>query len=124
MWGHDGLEDWDANFQKHVWLIKNMVQYEGRRVHGIFRDRATTRKNIYHVATELTLERVFQNLRGTSKSWVNTLSTEEWVNEWDEKFEHSCGPGAALQGFRSFHDDHREDRLWRFTCRHVDWIWT
>ena len=99
-----------------------MIQEMGKNVHGIFRDRATTRKNIYHVATELTLLRIFERLRGSSYSGLDAVVTHEWVNEWDEKFEFTCPSGWALQGMQSKHDNRREDRLWKFSCRRVDWL--
>lgn len=75
---HNSLEDWDGNFQKHVWLMHSWIAHKGRNVQAIIRDRANTciHKNIYHVATQLTLYRVFYKMKGTSKSWLDTVVGE------------------------------------------------
>lgn len=119
---HDGLEDWDANFQKHVWLLHTLVTYEGQYVNAIIRDRATTRKNIYHVATQLTLYRIFEKVK-SGKPWWDKVVTHEWVNEHDEKFEHRCPKGWFLGGLQSKHDNGSEDRVWKFSCVRVDWLY-
>jgi hypothetical protein len=111
---HDGLEDWDANFQKHVWLMHSLIS-RNKNVQAILRDRALTRKSIYHVATQLTLYRIFDKIDFD----YGKVVTHEWVNEWDEKFEHTCPKGWIMQGFLSFHDNGREDRLWKFQCTRV-----
>lgn len=118
---HDGIEDWDANFQKHVWLMHTLIAHKGKHVNAIQRDFATKRKSIYHVATQLTLYRVFEKVRST-KPWLDTVVTHEWVNEWDQKFEHRCPKGWILGGLQSQHDNGREDRLWKFQCKKVDWL--
>jgi hypothetical protein len=51
---------------------------------------------------------------------LDTVVTHEWVNEWDEKFEHRCPKGWILGGLKSIHDNGREDRLWKFQCKKVD----
>jgi len=92
--------------------MHSLIAHKERNVQAVTRDRATTctRKNIYYVAAHLTLYRVYDQMKGTSKSWLDTVTTQEWVNEWDSKFEHRCPPGC----FRKISGNVREVHLWKF----------
>jgi len=118
---HNGLEDWDANFQNHVWLMHTLIAHEGFHVNAILRDRATTRRNIYHVATQLTQYRIFEKLKDTLPD-LDTVASHEYVNEFNEKFEHRCPVGWILGGAMSIHNNHKEDRVWKFSCIRVNWV--
>merc|ERR1711975_91525 len=40
-----------------------------------------------------------------------------WQTSWDAFFSLSCGHNPAI-GFSSYHNNHREDRVWRIRCGH------
>jgi len=39
-----------------------------------------------------------------------------YVNGWDQEFTFQCQANQALNGVISVHDNHKEDRRWRFQC--------
>jgi len=38
------------------------------------------------------------------------------VNNWDGRLDFRCKDDEVLVGLKSYHDNHREDRRWRFHC--------
>ena len=43
-----------------------------------------------------------------------------YQNRWDGDLHVDCSPsGGAINEFQSVHNNGKEDRLWRFDCRHV-----
>jgi len=44
------------------------------------------------------------------KSWTS------WKNDWDGPLNFECGSNQVLAGIGSKHDNHREDRRWKFCC--------
>ncbi|XP_043939034.1 hemagglutinin/amebocyte aggregation factor-like [Protopterus annectens] len=42
--------------------------------------------------------------------WTN------YVNEFDEAFSFTCPLDGVINGLSSYHDNHREDRRWKFHC--------
>jgi len=41
-----------------------------------------------------------------------------WVNNMDAYFAYSCPTNYVMSGFISYHNNHYEDRRWRFQCAH------
>jgi len=39
-----------------------------------------------------------------------------WINNWDHRFDFTCGHNMAIIGFSSYHSNHREDRRWKVLC--------
>jgi len=39
-----------------------------------------------------------------------------WVNRYDYHLDFSCANNQALYGVHSKHDNHKEDRMWKFKC--------
>jgi len=54
------------------------------------------------------------NVRSTQarKHWSG------WVNNMDAYFAYSCPTNYVMSGFISYHNNHYEDRRWRFQCAH------
>jgi hypothetical protein len=55
--------------------------------------------------------------------YSNTDSTNEndcvwtpYVNDWDARLDYTCGDGQGLNGVESYHDNHTEDRRFKFRC--------
>ena len=42
-----------------------------------------------------------------------------YQNGWDHDLHVECAHGHAIYKFQSIHDNHREDRVWRFDCKWV-----
>jgi len=49
---------------------------------------------------------------------VDVLSSREtdWLNNWDDVLNFRCGASEVLRGLESYHDNRKEDRLWKATC--------
>merc|ERR1712055_1160851 len=47
---------------------------------------------------------------------TGTTSVTGYVNNWDDHLIFNCQPNYAATGLSSYHDNHREDRRWRFRC--------
>ena len=45
-----------------------------------------------------------------------SCSTTDYVNNFDEEMSFSCGSNKYIQGVYSYHNNHYEDRRWKFTC--------
>jgi len=39
-----------------------------------------------------------------------------WQNDFDQPLSFTCPSQQVLNGFNSYHDNHREDRRWEFRC--------
>ena len=42
-----------------------------------------------------------------------------YQNGWDQDLHVECAHGQAIYKFQSIHNNHREDRKWRFDCKSV-----
>lgn len=42
--------------------------------------------------------------------------TTGWVNNFDQPMSFTCGPNEYIAGTESYHNNHYEDRRWKFTC--------
>jgi len=42
-----------------------------------------------------------------------------WINAWDKSLYYVCPSNQVLHGIQSYHDNHREDRRWKFQCCRV-----
>ena len=47
-----------------------------------------------------------------------------YVNWFDQPFAFQCAANYVLNGVFSYHDNHREDRRWRFKCCHAPHYYT
>jgi len=47
---------------------------------------------------------------------ATTASNMGWANDWDAHFKFECPAGEAISSLYSVHDNHREDRRWKFAC--------
>mmetsp|Transcript_5488 Transcript_5488/g.8346 ORF Transcript_5488/g.8346 Transcript_5488/m.8346 type:complete len:104 (-) Transcript_5488:1009-1320(-) len=73
--------------------------------------------SLFDVAWQMTLDGIYK--KSSVPSWYDAMTPLDYVNDWDEKFKHHCPRGSVLQGFRSYHDNIREDRRWKVRCAHV-----
>ena len=87
-------------------------------INALFGDRVN-KGRLFDVAWRLTMDRIW---RRSNISYLDAIVPGHYVNAWDERFEHHCPIGSVLQGFQSYHDNHKEDRRWKGQCRRVDWI--
>jgi len=39
-----------------------------------------------------------------------------WLNDWDGQLHYTCPNNGYIAGFRSYHDNYREDRRWSVVC--------
>jgi len=46
----------------------------------------------------------------SAQGWSN------WQNDFDQSMTFTCPSQQVLNGFNSYHDNHREDRRWEFRC--------
>jgi len=46
-------------------------------------------------------------------------SWTDWKNNWDGYLSYTCPSNQVLFGVESYHNNHREDRRWRFQCCRV-----
>lgn len=118
----DGLEDWDKNFERHMWQMHSVIGqsrsgFGTKVVNALFGNRVN-KGSLYDVALRITLYRIYKK-RGLPYDVVIPI---DYVNDWDKKFEYHCPKGAILQGFQSYHSNYREDRRWKAQCRFVDFI--
>lgn len=114
---HDGLEEWDQEYNKHLWIMHSIISQVGVDVNAIMAD-SIDKKPLYEVATQLSLYRIYEKVSG---SW-NSVSSQTWVNELGKRFEHHCPPGWIIQGLTTLDDFSEGDELWKFTCGNVDWV--
>ena len=117
MW-HEGLEDWSESYSRHTWIMDSLISLRASQVQAIFMDHVDQAPT-YELASRLTLYRIFDKL--SPSSW-DLVSITHNVNAWDEEFEHHCPRYFVLQGLKSYHDNYREDRAWKFSCRRVNWL--
>ena len=115
----DGLEEWDVPYANHMWMMDSLIGLRANNVNAIMTDRVG-RTKVYDVATRLSLYRLFEKKPLPSK-WDAVL-TQNYVNIFQEEFEHHCPPKYVLQGLYSYHDNGEEDRRWKYACRRVDWL--
>ena len=40
----------------------------------------------------------------------------DFVNKWDKPLYFMCGKDQYIAGVESYHDNGREDRVWKFVC--------
>ena len=40
----------------------------------------------------------------------------DYVNDWDEEVDYECPTNKVMTGMASVHDNHKEDRRWKFRC--------
>jgi len=52
----------------------------------------------------------------SSNAYLQRLGWTNWVNNWDARLDFRCQDDEVLVGLKSYHDNHREDRRWRFQC--------
>ena len=114
----DGLEEWDKPYANHIWMMDSLG-IQANNVNAIMTDRVGE-TNIFDVATRLSLYRLFEK-RPLPSKW-DAVMTKNYVNAFQEEFEHHCPPKYALQGMYSYHDNDKEDRRWKYSCRRVDWL--
>ena len=115
---HEGLREWNQPYSQHMWIMDSLISLRTKHVHGIIADQVDTTP-IFELASRLTLYRIFHRL--APSSW-DLVSTHHNVNAWDEDFEHHCPHQYVLQGLSSYHDNQKEDRAWKFSCRRVNWL--
>ncbi|XP_078076117.1 hemagglutinin/amebocyte aggregation factor-like [Mustelus asterias] len=48
-----------------------------------------------------------------------TCEWTDYVNYFDGEFSFTCPFNSFISGMMSYHDNHHEDRRWRFYCCHV-----
>lgn len=121
-WFHDGLEEWDEDFEKCMWMMHSALGQSDSglsQVNALFGNRVN-KGGLFNVAWRLTLYKIFS--LDTVPSFFDAIVPIDYVNGWDERFEDHCPKGAVLQGFQSYHSNDREDRRWKTSCRFVDWI--
>jgi len=98
--------------------MDSLISLRAKYVHAILMDFVDT-VPVYELATRLTLYRIYD--KRAPSSW-DLVATTLNVNAWDEEFEHHCPYRFVMQGMESYHDNHREDRAWKFSCRRVEWL--
>jgi hypothetical protein len=49
-----------------------------------------------------------------------TVTTSGYINEWDSAHDTNCGPGKAMVGIESVHNNGREDRRMKLKCADID----
>jgi len=47
---------------------------------------------------------------------LRDVGLTNWVNDYDGKLDYKCGSNEVLTGLYSVHNNHREDRVWKFRC--------
>ncbi|KAH9495935.1 hypothetical protein Btru_013715 [Bulinus truncatus] len=45
-----------------------------------------------------------------------SVECQIWMTEYDQHFQFACPAGQTIKSLTSIHDNHREDRVWNFTC--------
>ena len=117
----NGLEDYGNEYDRDMWMMHSVLgrDFQGNNIQAITGDRVETGR-LVDVALGITKARLFSK-RGGHWDAIYQNAMDD-INYWDKKFEHHCPNGYALQGFRSYHDNHREDRSWKTLCRRVDWL--
>jgi len=88
---------WDRTLQwgaGHNGMITGFASYHDNH-------REDRRWRFYHGSTAL---------RCDQTAWSG------YENSWDGKLEFSCPDRAVLNGVYSYHNNHREDRRWKFKC--------
>lgn len=48
---------------------------------------------------------------------LREITKRDWVNEYDKPMSYICPLGKALKTLVSHHDNHFEDRRWKFECQ-------
>ena len=114
---HEGLAEWDEPYNDHLWIMHSIISQVGIYVNALMVDRIDT-KPVYEVATQLSLYRIYELVGG---NWTS-VSSENWTNQLNERFEHHCPPRWIISGVHSNYNDVNGDEQWKFGCRLVDWI--
>jgi len=56
----------------------------------------------------------YSNVACTQQKWTN------YINDWDGPLSFYCPTNHAINGFKSVHDNRREDRRWKIGCCKVN----
>ncbi|XP_072123802.1 hemagglutinin/amebocyte aggregation factor-like [Mobula birostris] len=65
-------------------------------------------------------DRQWDFLCRTSFSQQPFCTWSNYVNNFDEEFTFTCPFNSIISGVQSYHQNHEEDRRWRFYCCHAE----
>jgi len=119
---HNGLQQWDDPYNDHLWIMHSIISQIGSNVNALMTDGVDT-KPIYEVATLLSLYRIYQKLISDDNN-LDAVSSNNFVNQWNKRFEHQCPRGWILSHLKSKYDSSKGDERWEMGCRIVNWVMT
>merc|ERR1711963_925742 len=106
----DGLKSENAEMKKDISGLHTQSDSLQKQVDGLKSENADLKTQITHINSRI--DQVVSNAKRPP-----TLTNCHWtdyLNNWDSQYAWDAPHGAVIMGTSSYHDNHREDRRFKF----------